>query len=95
MNDSRSVYVRPAPLRTTWPTSTSERPFTSTGVDCATTALALGLNNLTGSPWPSIVLKSLTKAVGDPRVALMEMQPGSATLNKLGESPDPGIPYEM
>lgn len=64
-------------------------------VDWATTALALGLNNLTGSPWPSTVLKGLTKVVGDPRVALKEMEPDSPTVIKLSESPDPGIPYAM
>ena len=64
-------------------------------VDWATTALALGLNNLTGTPWPSTVLRGLTKAVGDPRVALKDMEPGSPTLMKLNESPDPGIPYAM
>ena len=64
-------------------------------VDWATTALALGLNNLTGTPWPLTVLKGLTKAVGDPRVALKEMERDSPTLIKLSESPDPGIPYAM
>jgi hypothetical protein len=64
-------------------------------VDWATAALALGLNNLTGTPWPSIVLKGLTKVAGDPRVALTEVKPDSPTLIKLGERPDPGIPYAM
>jgi hypothetical protein len=64
-------------------------------VDWATVALALGLNGLTGSPWPSRVLRGLTAALGDPRVALREMIPGSQTLKDLAKSSDPGIPYTM
>jgi len=63
--------------------------------DWATVAMALGLNGLTASPWPARVLQGLTAALGDPRVALKEMIPGSETLGKLGESPDPGVPYTM
>jgi hypothetical protein len=64
-------------------------------VDWATTALALGLNELTAAAWPSIVLKGLTRALGDPRVTLKEMESGSPTLVTLGQGPDPGIPYAM
>jgi pimeloyl-ACP methyl ester carboxylesterase len=64
-------------------------------VDWATVAMALGLNGLTGSPWPARVLRGLTAALGDPRVSLREMNPGSETLAKLSMSPDPGVPYTI
>ena len=64
-------------------------------VDWATVAMALGLNGLTGSPWPSRVLRGLTAALGDPRTALTEMISGSPTLAELSRSPDPGIPYTI
>jgi hypothetical protein len=64
-------------------------------VDWATATLALGLNGLTGSPWPARVLRGFTAAFADPQVALREMNPGSETLAELGGSPDPGIPYTM
>ncbi len=64
-------------------------------VDWATVAMALGLNGLTGSPWPARVLRGLTASLGDPRVSLQEMIPGSETLTKLGKSPDPGVPYTI
>jgi hypothetical protein len=64
-------------------------------VDWATAALALGLNNLTGTPWPALVLRGLAKLVGDPRVAMKEMVPSSPTLIELNTSPHPGIPYAL
>jgi hypothetical protein len=39
------------------------------------------------------VLRGLTAALGDPRVALREMEPGSQTLATLSQSPNPEIPY--
>jgi pimeloyl-ACP methyl ester carboxylesterase len=64
-------------------------------VDWGTVAIALGLNSLTGTAWPAKVLGGLTAALGNPKITLKEMMPGSETLATLGQSPDPGIPYVM
>jgi pimeloyl-ACP methyl ester carboxylesterase len=64
-------------------------------VDWATIALGLGLNGLTGTPWPARVLSGLAATLGDPRVALKEMMPGSETLGELSRNPASGIPYTM
>jgi len=63
--------------------------------DWATMAVAMGLNGLTASLWPSVVMHGLARALGDARMTLTEMIPKSEILEELERSPDPGIPYTM
>ncbi len=61
----------------------------------ATTAIALGLNQLTAIPWPSVVLGALQKSAESPTKTLNEMVRGSKVLEALSGAGDPGIPYVM
>lgn len=59
-------------------------------VDWATTALAVGLNELSKTVWPATVLAGLTQAVSTAQVTLGEMMADSDFLKDLFRSPDPG-----
>ena len=61
--------------------------------DWATTALAVGLNELSKVAWPASVLAGLVQAVEAVDVTLDQMVPDSAFLKDLLASPDPKIPY--
>jgi hypothetical protein len=61
--------------------------------DWATTALAVGLNELSRVAWPSSELSSLVRAVEAADVRLEQSVPGSDFLRRLNASPDPGVPY--
>lgn len=62
-------------------------------VDWATTALAIGLNELARIAWPARVLSGLTEATRLAQVTLHEMMPGSTLLNALFSNQRPKIPY--
>ena len=61
--------------------------------DWATTALAVGLNELSKVAWPAAVLAGLVQAVEAVDVTLDQMVPDSAFLRDLYSSPDPRVPY--
>ena len=63
--------------------------------DWATTALAVGLNELSKVIWPASVLAGLVQAVEAVDVTLDQMMPDSGFLRDLHASPDPKIPYLM
>ena len=67
----------------------------STVEDWATTALGIGLNGLAMVAWPVSVLGSLVSALETVDVSLDQMKPGSAFLQSLASSPNPGIPYTI
>ncbi|MER9947173.1 caspase family protein [Mesorhizobium sp. M0047] len=59
-------------------------------VDWATTALAVGLNELSKIVWPAAVLAGLTQATSTAQITLGEMMADSDFLKDLSRSPDPG-----
>jgi hypothetical protein len=59
----------------------------------ATTALAVGLNELGKVFWPATILAGLVKATEVLDTTLDQMKPGSRLLKDLFGSPDPKIPY--
>lgn len=59
-------------------------------VEWATTALAVGLNELSKIAWPAAVLAGLTQASHAAQLTLGEMTAESDFLKDLAESPDPG-----
>jgi pimeloyl-ACP methyl ester carboxylesterase len=61
--------------------------------DWATTALAVGLNELSRVAWPAAVLAGLVQAVEAVDVTLDQMVPDSGFLKDLYSSPDPKVPY--
>ena len=61
--------------------------------DWATTALAVGLNELAKVAWPALVLAGLIHAVEAVNVTLDQMVPDSDFLKELYASPDPKVPY--
>ena len=61
--------------------------------DWATTALAMGLNELSKVAWPAAVLAGLVKVVESVDVTLGQMIPDSHFLRDLNSGPDPKIPY--
>jgi hypothetical protein len=61
--------------------------------DWATTALAVGLNELSRVIWPATVLAGLVQAVEAVDVTLDQMVPDSDFLRDLHASPDPKVPY--
>ena len=61
--------------------------------DWATTALAVGLNELSKVAWPASVLGGLVQAVEVVDVTLDQMVPDSGFLKDLYASPDPKLPY--
>jgi pimeloyl-ACP methyl ester carboxylesterase len=61
--------------------------------DWATTALAVGLNELSKVAWPAAVLAGLVQAVEAVDVTLDQMVPDSVFLRDLHASPDPKVPY--
>ena len=61
--------------------------------DWATTALAVGLNELSKTIWPASVLAGLVQAVEAVDVTLDQMMPDSGFLKDLYASSDPRIPY--
>ena len=63
--------------------------------DWATTALAVGLNELSKVIWPASVLAGLIQAVEAVDVTLDQMVPDSGFLKDLHASPDPRVPYLM
>jgi pimeloyl-ACP methyl ester carboxylesterase len=63
--------------------------------DWATTALAVGLNELSKVVWPASALAGLVQAVEAVDVTLDQMVPDSGFLKDLYSSPDPKIPYIM
>lgn len=63
--------------------------------DWATTALAVGLNELSRVVWPASVLAGLVSAVEAVDVTLDQMAPDSPFLRDLHSSPDPHVPYLM
>lgn len=62
-------------------------------VDWATTALAVGLNELAKIAWPAAVLAGLTEATSWAQVTLREMMPDSELLRDLFRGEGPKIPY--
>jgi pimeloyl-ACP methyl ester carboxylesterase len=67
----------------------------STVEDWATIVLGIGLNGLAMVAWPVSVLGSLVSAIERVDVSLDQMKPGSAFLQSLASSPNPGIPYTI
>ena len=63
--------------------------------DWATTALAVGLNELSKVAWPASVMAGLVQAVEVVDVTLDQMVPDSGFLKDLYASPDPKVPYIM
>ena len=61
--------------------------------DWATTALAVGLNELSKVAWPAAVLRGLVQAVEAVDVTLDQIAPNSDFLKELHSSPDPKLPY--
>jgi pimeloyl-ACP methyl ester carboxylesterase len=61
----------------------------------ATTALAVGLNELSKVIWPASVLAGLVQAVEWVDVTLDQMAPDSSFLRDLYASPDPKVPYTL
>lgn len=59
-------------------------------VDWATTALAVGLNELSKIVWPAALLAGLTHAASTAQITLGEMMTDSDFLKDLSRSPDPG-----
>jgi pimeloyl-ACP methyl ester carboxylesterase len=59
----------------------------------ATTALAVGLNELGKVVWPATVLAGLVKATELLDITLDQMKPESGFLKDLACSPDPKVPY--
>lgn len=64
-------------------------------LDWATSALAIGLNELSRVVWPASALAGLVRVSRSAQVTLGQMMPGSTFLQELHNSPDPGIPYIM
>ncbi len=64
-------------------------------VDWATTALTVGLNELSKVAWPAFVLSGLVQATHWARVTLEQMEPTSAFLKSLQAGPGPKIPYTL
>ncbi len=62
-------------------------------VDWATTALAVGLNELSKVVWPASVLAGLVQATEMIDVTLDQMAPNSSFLRDMFTSQDPRIPY--
>jgi pimeloyl-ACP methyl ester carboxylesterase len=62
---------------------------------CASFALSLGLNLLAVVPWSVAIFRGLLTALEAIDVTLDETQPGSAFLETLAASPDPGVPYSV
>ena len=60
-----------------------------------TAALGIGLNSLSTVAWPVKVIGSLVAAMEAFDVTLDQMQPGSALLQSLAASPDPGVAYSV
>lgn len=61
----------------------------------ATTALAVGLNELSKVVWPASVLAGLVQAVEWVDVTLDQMIPDSSFLRDLYAGPDPKVPYTL
>ena len=62
-------------------------------VDWATTAIAVGMNELSPVAWPAAILGGLAQAASYAEVTLEQMMPDSLFLKDLLASPDPGVPY--
>ncbi len=62
-------------------------------VDWATTALAVGLNELSKIAWPAAILAGLTEATSWAQFTLRQMMPDSELLQDLFYNPGPKIPY--
>jgi pimeloyl-ACP methyl ester carboxylesterase len=63
--------------------------------DWATTALTIGLNELSKVCWPAAVLAGLVRGIEAVDVTLDQMLPDSAFLRELNASPDPKVPYVL
>ncbi|MEL6159426.1 MAG: caspase family protein [Cyanobacteria bacterium J06627_32] len=74
------------------PNNGSPWPQVQAGI---TAAVSFALNSLSLVAAPLKILEALLTRIETVDVSLDQMQPGSAFLSELAESPDPGVPYTL